>query len=82
MNLKKVLYRKDRVKGLKTKIPKKVIEKNMGWCDDINHKKYNKLIKITKKKINHEKLFRRDYKYDFFIPIKYNFNKQFVFLKR
>ena len=47
----------------------------MGWCNDVTHKKYNKLIKITKKKINHEKLFRRDYKYDFFIPIKYNFNK-------
>ena len=47
----------------------------MGWCDDINYpKKYNKLIKI-KNSIHHEKLYRRDYKYDLLIPIKYNFKK-------
>ena len=28
-----------------------------------------------KKKIKHEKLKRKDYKYDLVIPIKYNFNK-------
>ena len=49
----------------------------MGWCDDIKNKKnYNKLIKINKK-IKHEKLFRKDNKYDLLIPIKYNFNKKF-----
>ena len=37
-------------------------------------KKYNKLIKIEKK-ISHEKLKRKDNKYDLLIPIKYNFNK-------
>ena len=36
--------------------------------------KYNKLFKI-KEKIKHEKLKRKDYKYDFLITIKYNFNK-------
>ena len=47
----------------------------MGWCNDIRFPKiYNKLFKI-KKKIKHEKLKRKDYKYDFLIPIKYNFNK-------
>ena len=47
----------------------------MGWCDDINYsKKYNKLIKIDKK-IRHEKLKRKDFKYDLLIPIKYNFQK-------
>ena len=47
----------------------------MGWCNDIYFpKKYNKLIKI-KKKIRHEKLLRKDNKYDLLIPIKYNFNK-------
>ena len=47
----------------------------MGWCDDIQYpKKYNKLIKIEKN-IKHEKLRREDYKYDMFIPIKYNFKK-------
>ena len=70
-----LFYRADRFKRPLTKLKTCRINKNMGLCDDVNHKKYNKLIKITKKKINHEKLFRRDYKYDFFIPIKYNFNK-------
>ena len=46
------------------------IKKDMGWCDDIRFpKKYNKLFKIEKK-IKHEKLKRKDYKYDFLIPIK------------
>ena len=44
----------------------------MGWCDDPKNKKYyNKLIKVSKK-IKHEKLFRKDSKYDFLIPINYN----------
>ncbi len=47
----------------------------MGWCDDIKFpKKYNKLIKRNKK-YKHEKLKRKDYKYDLLIPIKYNFKK-------
>ena len=47
----------------------------MGWCNDIRFpNKYNKLFKIEKK-IKHEKLKRKDNKYDFLIPIKYNFKK-------
>ena len=44
----------------------------MGWCDDINSRdKYNKLVNL-KSEDKAEKLFRSDYKYDYFIPIKYN----------
>ena len=43
----------------------------MGWCDDVRHKKYNKLIKIGKN-IKHEKMFRKDKKYDLLIPINFN----------
>ena len=69
--IKLVLYRKDRVK-LKTKLRKVAIQKNMVWCDDVKSKKYyNKLINI-KKNLRHEKLYRRDYKYDFLVPINYN----------
>jgi L,D-peptidoglycan transpeptidase YkuD (ErfK/YbiS/YcfS/YnhG family) len=47
----------------------------MGWCDDSkNRKNYNKLIKI-KKNIKHEKLFRKDKKYDYLIPINFNTKK-------
>ena len=77
--VKYVLYRKDRVKKIKTKLKKVIIKKNMGWCDDpSNLKNYNKLIKMNKK-IKCEKLYRRDYKYDLLIPIKYNFLKPVKF---
>ena len=47
----------------------------MGWCNDINiPKKYKKLIKINNS-LRHEKLTRKDHKYDLLIPIKYNFKK-------
>ena len=50
----------------------------MGWCNDINSKNYyNKLIN-TNTELKHEKLFRSDYKYDLFIPIKYNWDKRVI----
>ena len=67
-------YRKDRIKKPRTTLNCIYITKNMGWCDDLRNKKnYNKLIKINKN-IKHEKLHRKDNKYDLLIPIKYNFN--------
>ena len=39
-----IFYRKDKIKSLKTKIKKTIINKNMGWCDDPKSNKYNKLI--------------------------------------
>ena len=66
-------YRKDRIKKPTTNLNCISIQKNMGWCDDAtNTKKYNKLIKVNKN-IKHEKLYRKDKKYDLLIPIKYNF---------
>ena len=68
-------YRKDRNPEPLTKLKCIPIKKDMGWCDDIKSKKfYNKLIK-TNKNIRHEKLYRKDYKYDFIIPIDYNTKK-------
>ena len=54
-----LFYRKDKFKNPDTKIKRISIKKNMGWCDDVNSKNYNKLIKINKK-IKHEKLFRKN----------------------
>ena len=71
-------YRKDRVKKPQTYLHCISIKKNMGWCDDPNDKKnYNKLIKVNKN-IKHEKLYRKDKKYDFLIPIKYNFSNRIL----
>ena len=68
-------FRKDRIKLPKTRLKTIEIKPTMGWSDDVNiPSKYNKLIKIDKK-THHEVLYRKDYKYDFLIPIKYNFNK-------
>ena len=73
--IENLYFRKDRLKKPSTSLKCIEIKKNMGWCDDIRFpKKYNKLIKIEKK-ISHEKLLRRDHKYDCLIPIKYNFKK-------
>ena len=73
--IKYILYRKDRIKKIQSKIKKAEIKKNMGWCDDpLNQKNYNQLISIQKK-IKCEKLYRKDHKYDLMIPIKYNYPK-------
>ena len=37
-------YRKDKIKKINCKIKKKIITKNMGWCDDIKSSKYNQEI--------------------------------------
>ena len=67
-------YRKDRINNFKCKIKKKIIKKNMGWCDDIRSKKYNKEVRLPFK-YRTEKLYRKDSLYDIFINIKYNYFK-------
>ena len=69
--LGKLYYRADRVEKPISKIEAKIIKKDMGWCDDVTSKFYNKEIKINKK-IKHEKLFRNDNSYDYLIVINYN----------
>ena len=44
--IKYILYRKDRLQKIQTKLKKKIIKKNMGWCDDPESKKYNQLVKL------------------------------------
>ena len=70
-------YREDRVNLAKLDLKCIKITKHMGWCDDQNYpKKYNKLININNDDVRHEKLFRKDHKYDLLIPIKFNFKKR------
>ena len=73
-------YRSDRIEKPITKLNIIKIRKNMGWCDDPKSKLYNKLIKIKKNiKVNYEKLYRKDHKYDLLILIKYNYKKPIKF---
>ena len=67
-------YRKDRVTKPFTNLKTKVIKPNIGWCNDSKKKSYNKEIKINKI-VSHEKLFRKDHKYDYLIVINYNTKK-------
>ena len=69
-----VYYRADRIKKPNTLIKLKVIKTDMAWCSDPKSKFYNKEIKINKL-ISHERLYRKDYKYDIFLVIKYNYKK-------
>ena len=52
---------------------KKVIKKNMGWCDDPNSKQYNKLVKLPFF-YRHEKLFKKENIYDIVLVLNYNMN--------
>ncbi len=73
--IENLYFRKDKLKKPTTNLKCVKIKKNMGWSNDVNYpKKYNKLID-TRENLKHEKLKRKDYKYDLLIPIKYNFEK-------
>ena len=76
--LKKLYYRSDKFKKIETLLPKIRIKKNMGWCNDPKHRFYNSLIKISKK-VKHEKMYRKDRKYDLVIVIDYNLKKPIPF---
>ena len=71
--IKYVLYRKDRLKKIQTKLRKISIKKNMVWCDDSKSKKYNQLTFLPLN-YNYEKLYRRDNIYDLILVLNYNMN--------
>ena len=71
--IKYILYRKDRIKRIQSKIKKIIIKKNMGWCDDPLSKEYNKLIKIPSE-YSYEKLYKKDNVYDIILLLNFNMN--------
>ena len=71
--VKYVLYRKDRVKKIKTKLKKVIIRKNMGWCDDVRSRQYNKIIKLPSN-YSYEKLYKKENIYDIILVLNYNMN--------
>ena len=72
-SLQKLYFRKERVGNPKCKIKKKIIKKNMAWCDNPNSKKYNKEIKTQENRLK-ESLYRKDNIYDYVISIDHNKN--------
>ena len=71
--IKYILFRKDRIKKVQSKIRKIEIKKNMGWCDDSRSKEYNKLIKLPFN-YSHEKLYKKENAYDIILVLNYNMN--------
>ena len=71
--IKYILYRKDRVKNIQSKIKKVIIKKNMGWCDDPKSKNYNKLVKLPYA-YSYEKLYKKENTYDIILVLNYNMN--------
>ena len=70
--IKYILYRKDRVK-IKTKLKRKIIKKNLGWCDDPKSTHYNKPVKLPFT-YSHEKLYKKENIYDIVLVLNYNMN--------
>ena len=71
--IKHILYRKDRIKKIQSKIKKGIIKKNMGWCDDSRSKDYNKIIRLPFN-FSHEKLYKKENIYDIILVLNYNMN--------
>ena len=71
--IKYILYRKDRVKKIQSKLKKIVIQKNMGWCNDPKSEKYNKLINLPFN-YSYEQLFKKENIYDIILVLSYNMN--------
>ena len=71
--IKYLLYRKDRIKKLKTKLRKIIITKKMGWCNDPKSKNYNQLIRLPFN-YTYEKLFRKENTYDLILVLNFNMN--------
>ena len=69
---KYILYRKDRIIKLDSKLKKIAIKKNMGWCDDINSRYYNKKISFPFNG-KAEKLWLKNNIYDIILVLDYNF---------
>jgi L,D-peptidoglycan transpeptidase YkuD (ErfK/YbiS/YcfS/YnhG family) len=71
--VKYILYRKDRVKKIQSKLKRITIKKDMGWCDDPKSSYYNKLIKLPSK-YTYEKLYKKENIYDIILVLNFNMN--------
>ena len=71
--IKYIMFRKDRIRNIKSKVKKIEIKKNMGWCDDPQSKEYNKIVKLPSV-YSHEKLYKKENIYDLILVLNYNMN--------
>ncbi|MEI6316708.1 MAG: L,D-transpeptidase family protein [bacterium] len=72
-SIEKIFFRKDRVGSFKTDFELIPIEKNYGWCDDVNSNLYNHFVLLPFAE-SHEDLWREDELYDIIVVLSYNTN--------
>jgi L,D-peptidoglycan transpeptidase YkuD (ErfK/YbiS/YcfS/YnhG family) len=69
--LRALFYRPDRLAAPHCPLPGRALAADDGWCDDPDHRDYNRLVKLP-----HggrcEQLWRQDRVYDLVIPLGYN----------
>ncbi|MEM8838849.1 MAG: L,D-transpeptidase family protein [Pseudomonadota bacterium] len=66
-----VLYRADRILRPKSQLPIRAIGKDEGWCDDVNDRNYNRIVRLPYS-ASHEQLHRDDALYDIVVVLDYN----------
>nr|WP_321455211.1 L,D-transpeptidase family protein [uncultured Cohaesibacter sp.] len=64
-------YRPDREKRPLSDIPFYPMDRNMGWCDDAEHRNYNRLVRLPFE-ASHEGMWRNDALYDLVIVLDIN----------
>ena len=66
-----LFWRNDRVSKPQTKLKCRPLNKTIGWCNDIKSRFYNKEVLVSAN-VRKERLFRKDYKYNYLLVINYN----------
>jgi L,D-peptidoglycan transpeptidase YkuD (ErfK/YbiS/YcfS/YnhG family) len=69
--LRRVLYRADRVGRPRTALPVEPIAPQDGWCDDPDHRDYNRMVRLPHEG-RHEVLWRSDAVYDLIAVLGWN----------
>lgn len=66
-----VYWRADRVRRPRTRLPVRPIRAHDGWCDDVAHRRYNRLVRLPFP-AGHEKMRRDDGLYDIVVELDWN----------
>ena len=69
--LRELWVRPDRVTLGKTIMQPRILREHDGWCDDVNHPRYNRHV-VLPCDAHHERLWREDNRYNIIIPLGYN----------
>lgn len=67
-----IFYRADRVARPQSRLPVAPLQSDMGWCDAVNDRNYNRPVRLPYP-ASHEKLWRDDHLYDLVMVLDYNF---------